>query len=119
MSQPEWKFSAKFHYANTPDRSCNYLETRDCLDRQCIVGAIENYTMILRNRDSYSFNLTRDALRFIVHFLGDIHQPLHVCFYCFELMSFRLVGRVQLVEIESVFISLILIPIYIKCGMDY
>jgi len=46
----------------------------------CVAGALSNYTKILTNPSMYSGLLVTDALQFIVHFMGDIHQPLHVGF---------------------------------------
>ncbi|CAJ2678447.1 unnamed protein product [Trifolium pratense] len=61
----------------------------DCHDSyghkdRCVTGAIHNYTMQLRlaNADASSelkYNLT-EALMFLSHFVGDVHQPLHVGF---------------------------------------
>ncbi|HXA77792.1 MAG TPA: S1/P1 nuclease [Candidatus Acidoferrales bacterium] len=42
----------------------------------CITGALADQLAILRNSNS-SAQTRADALRFIIHFLGDIHQPLH------------------------------------------
>jgi hypothetical protein len=50
---------------------------RDCADEVCVAGAIMNYTSQL---SSTSGDQQTDALMFVVHFIGDIHQPLHVAF---------------------------------------
>ncbi|MDE3169908.1 MAG: S1/P1 nuclease [Acidobacteriota bacterium] len=42
----------------------------------CVVTALQAQLAILKNRKS-SAAARADALRFIIHFLGDIHQPLH------------------------------------------
>jgi hypothetical protein len=74
---PEWRFSAGFHYANIPDGVCNYSGPRDCKmpTPGCVVSAITNYTQQM-NHDN--FQRAKDALRFVVHLVGDIHQPLHL-----------------------------------------
>jgi hypothetical protein len=83
------RWSGPLHYIDTPDFRCNYEYCRDCHDpagRQdrCVAGAIFNYTMQLTsayqdsNLDS-KYNLT-EALMFLSHFIGDVHQPLHVGF---------------------------------------
>ncbi|KAF5200544.1 Endonuclease, partial [Thalictrum thalictroides] len=60
----------------------------DCHDTagrkdRCVTGAIYNYTMQLMTYKSSAsvqkYNLT-EALLFLSHFLGDVHQPLHVGF---------------------------------------
>ncbi len=42
----------------------------------CVVSALEAQLRILKNPKS-SAAARADALRFIIHFVGDIHQPLH------------------------------------------
>ncbi|KAF5742248.1 hypothetical protein HS088_TW09G00292 [Tripterygium wilfordii] len=86
-----YHWSSALHYADTPDFLCNYKYCRDCHDSsrfrrkdRCVTGAIHNYTMQLTSvfRDSKSelnYNLT-EALMFLSHFIGDVHQPLHVGF---------------------------------------
>lgn len=73
-----YTFTRPFHYVNTPHATCNFQSVRDCNDQKCIVGAIYNYTSIIVKRASHTFNNTLDAIRFLVHFMGDIAQPLHV-----------------------------------------
>jgi len=75
--EPQWKWSAVLHYINTPDWACDFSFSRDCADSMCVAGAIANYTNQLAN-DSGDTQTT--ALKFLTHFVGDIHQPLHVGF---------------------------------------
>ena len=49
---------------------------RDCPDGNCVVGALEKQEKILADR-TQSLEARRDALKFVVHFAGDIHQPMH------------------------------------------
>ena len=49
---------------------------RDCGAGGCVVAAIANYTQIV-NDGRYSQTHRQEALEFIIHFLGDITQPLH------------------------------------------
>ena len=52
----------------------------------CVVNAIMNYTKILSGETNNPFQCNFDqsdgvepcALEFLVHFVGDVHQPLHV-----------------------------------------
>ncbi|KAG8382885.1 hypothetical protein BUALT_Bualt05G0125800 [Buddleja alternifolia] len=85
-----YHWSSPLHYIDTPDKLCTYDYKRDCKDEdgiqdRCVAGAINNYTtQLLRygnNNDSSAsqYNLT-EALLFLSHFIGDIHQPLHVGF---------------------------------------
>jgi hypothetical protein len=41
----------------------------------CVIGALEHYGKVLANSTSRKARL--EALSFIVHFMGDLHQPLH------------------------------------------
>ncbi|KAL3443362.1 S1/P1 nuclease [Aspergillus insuetus] len=73
------EFSSVFHYIDAnddPPVSCGVEFERDCPSEGCIVSAIQNYTNLLLDSKS-SDELKLDALRFIIHFTGDIHQPLH------------------------------------------
>ncbi|ESQ28443.1 hypothetical protein EUTSA_v10018954mg [Eutrema salsugineum] len=83
-----YHWSSPLHYINTPD-ACSYQYNRDCKDEdgvkgRCVAGAIYNYTTQLLTYNTAAssqsqYNLT-EALLFLSHFMGDIHQPLHVGF---------------------------------------
>ena len=64
------------HYSNIPNDQETFDRARDCKDNQCVVAAIEKYVAILRDK-TQSKDARREALIFVVHFVGDIHQPLH------------------------------------------
>ena len=75
----KYGFSARFHYADTHDaepRHCRFSMENDCPDGGCVVGALRNYSTRLAS--SPSLDQRREAMRFVVHLVGDIHQPLHV-----------------------------------------
>ncbi|XP_042475450.1 endonuclease 2 [Macadamia integrifolia] len=83
-----YHWSSALHYIDTPDKLCKYQYSRDCKDEneekdRCVAGAINNYTNQLLSYSSAStkaeYNLT-EALLFLSHLIGDIHQPLHVGF---------------------------------------
>ncbi|GLJ16573.1 hypothetical protein SUGI_0283770 [Cryptomeria japonica] len=80
----KYPWSRPLHFINTPDSRCNYDYSRDCHSEEgekdvCVAGAINNYTSQLTTYDTsdVKYNLT-EALLFLSHFMGDIHQPLHV-----------------------------------------
>ncbi|KAM7274983.1 hypothetical protein ACFE04_016849 [Oxalis oulophora] len=80
-----YPWSSPLHYINTPE-VCNYKYTRDCKNEDsdegmCVAGAINNYTsqLLAYGTQQVQYNLT-EALLFLSHFVGDIHQPLHVAF---------------------------------------
>ncbi|XP_076951188.1 endonuclease 2-like [Bidens hawaiensis] len=82
----QYHWSSPLHYINTPDNLCTYQYRRDCKDEdgemgRFVSGAITNYTTQLLDygKQTSQYNLT-EALLFLSHFMGDIHQPLHVGF---------------------------------------
>lgn len=95
----QFAWTEPLHFTNVRDSSkkclvnglaggygnCTYRYTRDCVDRDgknlgfCNSGAITNFSTILKKGISSSStnNATIQALKFVVHFVGDIMQPLH------------------------------------------
>ena len=74
--QPEYRFTAPFHYVNFPLHSCDYQPARDCPEGACIIAALERYRDVLADA-SQPLEVRREALKFVVHFTGDVHQPMH------------------------------------------
>lgn len=70
--------TAAWHYVNFPRGDCNYQPERDCPDGKCVVAAIDRQIEVLRASGDDEKRL--NALKYIVHFIGDIHQPLHAGF---------------------------------------
>lgn len=68
--------TSTWHYVNLAEDGCHYDAARDCPDGNCVVGAIERQVAILRDRTQPTEARAR-ALKFVVHFVGDVHQPLH------------------------------------------
>lgn len=71
-----FKQTARWHYVNFPQGECRYAPARDCRDGNCVVAAIEAQRRILADRRQ-PLSARRDALKFIVHLVADVHQPLH------------------------------------------
>ncbi|KAI1377753.1 nuclease S1 precursor [Hypoxylon crocopeplum] len=72
-------FSAPFHYIDAndnPPSTCGVSLDRDCGSEGCIVRALQNYTSILVNQQASDANL-QIAAKMVIHFVGDIGQPLH------------------------------------------
>lgn len=63
-----------YHYVN-PDPEHVFRENIDC-DKPCVITAIETFFRKLADNSNRSDK--QDALLFLTHFIGDIHQPLHV-----------------------------------------
>ena len=68
--------SSRWHYVNFPDPHCRYDAARDCPGGDCVIGAITAQAAILADRGR-SDEDRRNALKFVVHFVGDAHQPMH------------------------------------------
>jgi hypothetical protein len=64
-----------WHYVNIPISSGHYDPARDCA-RGCAVTAIERAEHELQGNDG-ARRRAADALRWLVHVVGDLHQPLH------------------------------------------
>lgn len=70
------KQTAPLHFINFPRGDCHYTPERDCPKGKCIVAAIEKYQKKLLTLSLPKEERTK-ALKYLVHFVGDIHQPLH------------------------------------------
>ena len=73
---PEYRWTMPLHWVNFTAGNCNYRAQDNCHDDRCVVAAIERYSQQL-NDDWLPLAVRRDALKFVVHFVGDVHQPLH------------------------------------------
>lgn len=74
------EFSSVYHYIDAldnPPTSCNVNYERDCAEEGCIVSAIANYSSRAVT-PSIGLLEQQKALKWVIHFIGDIHQPLHV-----------------------------------------
>ncbi|KAF1351733.1 hypothetical protein EJ07DRAFT_136907 [Lizonia empirigonia] len=77
---PEGAFSSPLHYIDAldaPPKQCNVVYERDCPEEGCIVSAIANYSTRAVTK-SVGLDEQQKALKWVIHFVGDIHQPLHV-----------------------------------------
>jgi hypothetical protein len=68
--------TAPWHYVNIP-LAGKYDAKRDCpAPKSCVVEKIWEFLKVLMNRNAPT-EQRAEALRFIVHFVGDVHQPMH------------------------------------------
>ena len=73
--------TARWHFVNIPihpppGTPATYDAARDCPRGDCVVAAIDRLAGVLHEKAA----LPRDrleALKFVVHFVADLHQPLH------------------------------------------
>ena len=68
--------SARWHYVNIAAQGCEYDAASACRDGDCVVETIHAQAAILADR-AQPLATRRQALKFVVHFVGDVHQPLH------------------------------------------
>lgn len=65
-----------WHYVDIPLHSSGLDLRRDCPEGNCIIGKIIEFRKTWQDRTA-SPVIRREALLFLVHFMGDLHQPLH------------------------------------------
>jgi nuclease S1 len=66
-----------WHYVNIPLAADSFEPARDCSEpRSCVIVATDRALAILADVTSPPDERAA-ALRFVVHFMGDLHQPLH------------------------------------------
>jgi hypothetical protein len=65
-----------WHYVDIPLGASGYDARRDCGSGNCIVAQIAHDLNVLGN-NRQPRAARAEALRFLIHFVGDIHQPLH------------------------------------------
>ncbi len=68
--------SAPWHYIDIPINQEHLNMARDCPNGACVVAKIEDFQKVLAAPDTEP-EQRKEALMFIVHFVGDMHQPLH------------------------------------------
>lgn len=69
-----------WHFVDIPHGSSGYDAERDCAEGQCIVHQISVMEKMIAD-PTKSIEDRNIALRFLVHFAGDLHQPLHCSDY--------------------------------------
>jgi hypothetical protein len=68
--------SASWHYINMAEDGCIYQQARHCANGNCVVEALKAQSAILADRSKPDSERLQ-ALKFVVHLVGDLHQPLH------------------------------------------
>jgi nuclease S1 len=74
--QPKFRDTGPMHYVNFERGVCRYDARRSCRNGRCVVAAIGDYVKRLADRNASDHDRA-EALAFVIHFVGDIHQPLH------------------------------------------
>jgi hypothetical protein len=72
----ERRRTSPWHYTNIPIGSFGYDKVRDGNDGNDIVRRIESFKALLADK-TQTPEARAEALKFLVHLVGDLHQPLH------------------------------------------
>jgi hypothetical protein len=64
------------HYVSIPETASGYDQERDCPERNCMVEALKWFSTVIADKNA-PIMLRRLALYYVVHLVGDMHQPLH------------------------------------------
>ncbi|NCV39758.1 MAG: endonuclease, partial [Betaproteobacteria bacterium] len=67
--------TATWHYVNFPKGQCQYEQARDCPEGHCVIEAFAQQLKLLQTSKDPTEQLR--ALKFVVHLISDVHQPLH------------------------------------------
>lgn len=67
---------ATWHFVNFRDGDCDYVPARDCPQGNCVIAAINRQFLVLSDASRPDAE-RRDALKYLVHLVADVHQPLH------------------------------------------
>ncbi|TGQ43708.1 MULTISPECIES: S1/P1 nuclease [unclassified Mesorhizobium] len=76
ISRPE---TARWHFADIPYEEDHFDAGRDCaaeVTGDCVIAAIGREKELIVNPEASVYDRA-DALKRLVHFVGDIHQPFH------------------------------------------
>lgn len=65
------------HYTNIAFGHRTYNQKRDCPQKRCATEKIKEYESLLINPGS-SRKIRKEAFKFLVHLVADVHQPMHL-----------------------------------------
>jgi hypothetical protein len=79
--RPQHPETRRWYFVNIPlhptaAESSGYDAARDCPQHECVVAKIEEFERVLADPQA-SERKRLEALKYVVHFIGDVHQPLH------------------------------------------
>ena len=65
-----------WHYIDIPLADSKIDLARECPNGDCVVAKTEQFLAVLKDPNADK-DAKAQALRFVIHFVGDLHQPLH------------------------------------------
>ncbi len=78
VTRQDGRDTRSLHHLDVPAGLDQIELERDCPDLDCVVGGILRYQEVLKNPEEPDALLP--ALKFVIHFVGDVHAPLHTAF---------------------------------------
>ena len=70
----------KYHFVSVPDKNCSGIDlARDCGEEGCILSGIPRFAMEVANINLSPAQRSL-ALKYLIHLVADIHQPMHIGF---------------------------------------
>lgn len=75
-NRKELPHTGGWHYVDIPLNAKSYDAARDCRQDNCVVSKLDHYAQVLADK-SAAPPVRLEALKWVVHLVGDIHQPLH------------------------------------------
>src|SRR5882724_6903179 len=69
-----------WHFVNFPIGSSAYSATSPFAKDDDVSHAVQGCIAVLEGKGSFDNLTKKEALRYLVHLVGDVHQPLHTAF---------------------------------------
>lgn len=69
--------TSPWHYVNVQIRGGPYQQDRDCPKHDCVIEAVGFWERVLADGGAPD-GARIEGLKYLVHLVGDLHQPLHV-----------------------------------------
>jgi len=75
----KWKQTGPWHYVDLPGHldKADFIKNLEALEGKNLYTQIPEMENLLKNKN-LRLEQRQIALRFLIHFIGDLHQPLHV-----------------------------------------
>lgn len=79
-NEPAFSYSKPHHFINVK-RDARKVENKDCASVGCLLSAIRHHSAVLKTTQNSENSVEKlQSLLFLSHFVGDLHQPLHVSY---------------------------------------
>jgi len=65
-----------WHYIDIPLAESQIDLARECANGDCVITKTEQFLAVLKDPKADK-DAKAQALKFVIHFVGDLHQPLH------------------------------------------